>query len=141
MTYMKHLALTLVLVPYFVFPSFGQNKPVESARVAFISQKINITPVQAEKFWPLYNEFNNQKKDIRKTIRAIYETIGQTSEPTMEGTKKNIEQIAALRQKEAGLEKEYYIKYLLILTPKQVADLISAEKEFQKMLIKKVSEE
>lgn len=119
----------------------AQNKSVESARVAFISQKISLTPVQAEKFWPLYNELASQRMDIRKAIKRLMENMTLPAEQTVENTKKNIDQIAALKQKEVNLEKEYYLKYLSVITPKQFSDLLIAEKEFQKILIKKVSEE
>lgn len=119
----------------------AQNKSVESARVAFISQKISLTPVQAEKFWPLYNELASQRMDIRKAIKKLMENMALPAEQTLENTKKNIDQIAALKQKEVNLEKEYFQKYLLVITPRQFSDLLIAEKEFQKILIKKVSEE
>ena len=66
----------------------AQNTSVESARVAFISQKIGLTPVQAEKFWPVYNEFNNQRSDIRKAIKKIYSGLSFIQEPTTEKMKK-----------------------------------------------------
>lgn len=119
----------------------AQNKSVESARVAFISQKINLTPAQAEKFWPLYNELASQRLDLRKSVRKLVEQMALPAEQTLENTKKNIDQMTALKQKELALEKEYYHKYLLVISPKQFADLLAAEKEFQKILIKKVSEE
>lgn len=120
--------------------SQAQNKSVESARVAFISQKINITPAQAEKFWPLYNELNNKKTEIRQSVRDIYAKMALPSEQTNEKIKTYLQQIASLKHEDVNLEKEYYTRYLQIISAKQLADLIAAEKEFQKILIKKVSE-
>lgn len=119
----------------------AQNNSVEAARVAFITQKIAITPTQAEKFWPLFNDLAAKKLEIRKVLKKTIENMNTTAEQSLENTKKNIELIASLKQKEINLDKEYQYKYLLILTPKQLIDLIQAEKEFQKILIKKVAEE
>ena len=138
---MKRVAFILVVLLGSTFGLKAQNSAVESARVAFISKKIGLTPVQAEKFWPVYNEFHNQRSDTRKAIKKIYKNLSATTEPTGEKMKQQISQIAALKHEEVTLEKEYLNRYLLIITPKQLADLMVAEREFQKILIKKVSEE
>jgi hypothetical protein len=138
---MKIYALILIILMGSAFGLKAQNTSVESARVAFISQKIGLTPVQAEKFWPVYNEFNNQRSDIRKAIKKIYSGLSFIQEPTTEKMKQQISHIASLKHEEANLEKEYLNRYLLVITPKQLADLIVAEREFQKILIRKVSED
>jgi len=138
---MKRVAFILVVLLGSTFGLKAQNSAVESARVAFISKKIGLTPVQAEKFWPVYNEFHNQRSDTRKAIKKIYKNLSAITEPTGEKMKQQISQIAALKHEEVTLEKEYLNRYLLIITPKQLADLMVAEREFQKILIKKVSEE
>ena len=120
---------------------FGQNTSVESARVAFLSQKINLTSVQAEKFWPVYNEFLDKRKDNRKSIRKLYKTMDEIPDLTLEKIKQQINLIASLKSDEIVSEKEFYNRCLIIITPKQLADLMSAEREFQKILIKKVSED
>ena len=127
----------------FLFSGYlkAQNKSVESARIAFITQKINLTTVQAEKFWPVYNEFHSQKKEIRKSIRGLHNQLGDNPEITTDKIKQNINQIISLKQEEVTLEKEYMNRFLLIINPRQLADLLLAEREFQKILIKKVSED
>ncbi len=135
----KLLLIVLCLQFIFIIKSHAQNNSVEAARVAFISQKIALTPVQAEKFWPVFNELNNQRADLKRTIRKIYEKMELPTEQTNEKIKAYIDQLAQLKQKEATLEKDYYNRFLLIITAKQLADLFSAEREFQKILLKKVA--
>jgi Spy/CpxP family protein refolding chaperone len=137
---MKHFFF-ISLFLFSFWPSQGQNKMVESARVAFISQRTNLTPAQAEKFWPVYNEFSNQKSDIRKNIRGIYRELNTKPEQTSESLKQYLVQYNQLKQQELNLEKEYQQRYLLIITPRQLVDLMVAEHEFHKILIKKMSED
>ncbi len=137
----KTILIKLFLAFVLINGSFAQNQSVESARVAFITQKIGLTPVQAEKFWPIFNEYNSRKKDTRKTIRVLFKKLADPAETNNENLKQTINQISSLKQEQATLEKEYYNRYLIILTPRQLADLLLAEREFQKILIKKVSEE
>jgi uncharacterized protein (DUF4415 family) len=62
-------------------PMHGQNMPpppqrpmtkeqrarLESFRIQFITKKLDLTPTEAEKFWPLYNE---QKEATRNLMQA-----------------------------------------------------------------------
>ena len=136
---------TLILNIFSLFLALSginaQNKSVESARVAFITQKINLTPVQAEKFWPVYNEFYTRKKEIKRTIRSVHKQLSENQDLSADKIKQSIVQINNLKQEEVNIEKEYTNRFLIILTPRQLADLILAEREFQKILIKKVSED
>jgi hypothetical protein len=137
---MKKLILLLFCLHTLLFvKGYAQNNAVESARVAFISHKIELSPAQAEKFWPIFNELNNQRKDFKKAIRQIHNKMMLPSEQTNERAKYYLDQIYQLKQKEATLEKDYYSRFLLVISAKQLADLFAAEREFQKILLKKVA--
>jgi hypothetical protein len=32
-------------------------------KIAFFTKRLNLTPGETEKFWPLYNEYRNENKD------------------------------------------------------------------------------
>ena len=36
---------------------------LENAKIAFITNRISLTQDQAQKFWPLYNEFSTQRRN------------------------------------------------------------------------------
>jgi hypothetical protein len=38
---------------------------IESQRIAFITQRVHLTPDEATKFWPVYNEYRDALKDMR----------------------------------------------------------------------------
>ena len=44
-----------------------QRERLESFRIQFITKKLDLTPAEAEKFWPVYNE---QKEASRNLIQA-----------------------------------------------------------------------
>lgn len=65
---MKH-AVVYALIFLFSLPVMAQKgeKPeydkekLESAKVAFITQRLDLSPEQAEKFWPAYNQHSKEK--------------------------------------------------------------------------------
>ncbi|HSZ25089.1 MAG TPA: hypothetical protein VK766_05200 [Cytophagaceae bacterium] len=134
--------LVAVLVIFLIgLSAKAQNKreQIESARIAFISQRLNLTPAQAEKFWPLYNEFSDRRQDIRRTIKK---TTLSSQDPTNKDDvlRANLYNTIALKQKEVDLEKEYLARFLLVISPRQVTELQKAEKDFLKTMLDKLSD-
>jgi hypothetical protein len=115
-----------------------KREQIESARIAFISQRLNLSPAQAEKFWPLYNEFSSKKQDIKRAMRKIQQA-SQEATATEETLKTNLYNGTALKQKELDLEKEYLARFLLVLSARQVTELQKAEKDFLKTMLDKLS--
>jgi hypothetical protein len=63
---MKNI-FTLLLILTFSF-SQAQNKKLErvkALRVAFLSNKLELTPEEAERFWPIYNQFESKQTELR----------------------------------------------------------------------------
>src|ERR1700739_2094887 len=76
---MKRLCLfiSFVLVCCFVKAQVVQpatNAPgekIEALKVAFISKDLNLTPQEAERFWPIYNQYSRELRDDFKNYPNI----------------------------------------------------------------------
>jgi len=44
-----------------------QRERLESFRIQFITKKLDLTPAEAEKFWPLYNEQKEASRNLMQT--------------------------------------------------------------------------
>ena len=42
---------------------------IEAARIAYITDQLQLTPGEAEKFWPIYREFAERRRGIRQQMR------------------------------------------------------------------------
>ena len=85
--------------------SFSQNDKVEALRVAFISKKLELSNAESEKFWPLYNEYNDKVKAIRKNLRQSYR---KRSEPLTDQEAEELYQLdLKSKQAEVDIHKQY----------------------------------
>ena len=70
---MKRVSIILMLF-LISFGVFAQNKDamkkIESARIALITERLGLSPAQAEKFWPVYREYNIERREIRQEFRT-----------------------------------------------------------------------
>ena len=43
----------------------GGAQQLQAQRIAFLTERMNLTPDEAQQFWPLYNQFNENLKQLR----------------------------------------------------------------------------
>jgi Spy/CpxP family protein refolding chaperone len=142
---MKKLIYILLLLPML---SMAQNRQgggggrlqkIHSAKIGMITERLNLTPEQAPQFWAVYNEYENKKIDLKKSIRRTMEdatSLSSTDDKIVNAQK----QVISLRRKEIDLEDEYMAKILKTITPRQFSELKRTEANFNKMLIEKLNE-
>jgi hypothetical protein len=126
----KMLLLALSLVSYIGLnasaPVLQQTEEsradkIEALRIAFISQQLSLTPAEAEKFWPVYNQY---KGDL-ETIRKNFKTNGQPL---------TAEQQIDLEQKKLDLKKKYKPLFEGAIGKDKVNQLYNLERKFQEKL-------
>lgn len=111
---------------------------LENAKIAYITEKISLTQDQAQRFWPVYNEFTAKRRDLNRRMR---ETRTKDSDALSEAQiKDRLTQAFTLRQQEVNLEKEYFDKFQKVLGIRQVSKLYQAERQFTKEVIKRVTD-
>lgn len=111
----------------------GMNK-IQSLKIAFLTERINLTPQEAKAFWPLYDAYQNEMKELIKARRQ------QSLDRIQLDAATDQEVDAALRadyqyQKEAlDLRYAYEQKYLKVIPARKVVLLFRAEKAFNMQL-------
>jgi hypothetical protein len=110
---------------------------LENAKIAFITNRVSLTQDQAQKFWPLYNEFSAKRRELNRSGRLLRRDV--TEGMTDQQVRDNFTQAFAMRQQELNLEKEYFDKFQKVISLRQVAQLFQAERDFTKEVIKRVA--
>ena len=111
---------------------------IKALKVAFITEKINLKADQAEKFWPVYNRYEKERRDIKRGYLANYTKHNPTSDPhtAHEYIDANIE----YQEHVLNLKKKYKDELLKIISAQQLAQLYDAERDFKKMLLKELGD-
>ena len=52
----------LLLHSYFCTAQQGDDRKIEAIRVAFITRELNLSPQEAQQFWPVYNNYLGEVK-------------------------------------------------------------------------------
>ena len=110
---------------------------LDNARIAFFTSRLSLTQDQAQRFWPLYNEFVARRRELNRTGRLLKRE--QIEALTDQQIRDNLAQAYAARQQELNLEKDYFDKFQKVLSLRQVAQLLAAERDFTKEVIRRVA--
>lgn len=140
---MKRVSIILILffVTSHVFSQSKENmKKIESARIALITERLGLTPEQAEKFWPVYREYNMERREIRQEIREARQGV-DLKNLTEEQSKQLMQKSMEMKQKELNLEKKYSKRLNEVITTQQMFKLKNAEQDFQQMLLKRIQQQ
>ncbi len=110
-----------------------------SEKIAFLTSEMELTPEEAQKFWPVYNEMEKERWAAQKMRREAEEKIRDAEEESISNREivQLTREFAQSWQKEADLMKNYNEKFLDILPAKKVLKLYKAENEFRWQMIKK----
>ena len=142
---MKHYTLLLVVAFTLMFgntEAFAQHnrsqdrESIEAAKIAYLTEKMGLTTEQSQKFWPIYNEYEAKRRSLIKAYRSGYrQDVDALSEQEADA---RIENYFTTKEKELELEKEYAARYQKIISTKQLIKLYRAERDFTKLLLKRL---
>ncbi len=105
---------------------------IDAARAAYITERLGLTPQEAEKFWPVYREFAEKRQDMRKDYVEARKRGMEDKELVEMGLK--------IKQQELDLEKDYSGRLMNIITPQKLMNLRQAEGEFRQIIIKQIQQ-
>lgn len=98
----------------------AQNgEKIQALKIAFITQKLQLTPDEAQKFWPVYNEYDNEIHSIESATNPNDNPLGK-------------------EEKLLNVRKKYLASFEKILGPDKTNRLFNAERDFRGLLIRRL---
>ena len=92
-----------------------KQQNIEALKVAFISKELELTPEEAQKFWPVYNQYS---KEMISTFKAGDEDVLERDEKVL------------------NVRKRYREQFSKVLGDQRVNRMFGAETRFRQLLIK-----
>lgn len=129
------IVLTLSFSSIYAQRPSGQHydkEKLEAARVAFITNRLDLKTPQAEKFWPMYNKYNEDRGGIMDKISEINRSSIQ--DMTENQAKEMIHQRLKLQQQLLDKEKIFMEEITNVITPVQAIKLGGVNREFTRQV-------
>lgn len=94
-----------------------KQQEIEALKVAFISKELDLTPEEAQKFWPVFNQYS---KELHSTLKENENVIDR-------------------EEKVLNIRKKYKDQFTKVLGPDRMNRMFNAEGKFRQMLIKMIN--
>jgi hypothetical protein len=139
---------TLIILLIFSGAAIAQESPqkqkkpnkekIKAMKISFLTNKLDLTPEEAQQFWPIYNEYENKKEALRKEKRMDKRPKGEDTKLSDDEIDQRMDNYFKIRQKELDLDKEYHAKFKTVIPIKKVGKLYLAQEEFKRELLRKI---
>ena len=105
---------------------------VKTMQIAFITNKLGLSPDQSKNFWPLYNQYEDSRKEIRKKYRQS-KNINLMTDKELET---HVLSRFEMEQELLDLKRDHYGKLKSAISIRQIAQINAAERQFKAMILK-----
>lgn len=140
---MKKIVLVLFLVSTGLYAQRPNQDRMKAFKTAYLTDQLDLTSSEAEKFWPIYNYFDNKLKSLRKKERS--EVFSKVRNGGIEALTDSeaialIDKMLEMKTTELQYRKELVKDLLKVLSPKKIIKLNRAEEEFKKILLERLKQ-
>lgn len=111
---------------------------IKAQKTAFLTQRLDLSPEEAQKFWPVYNQFDKELEGVRNSMREDHKDVKKDADLTEAEASAAIEKQLASRQKELDIRKKYVPEFKKAIGAVKTLRLAKAERDFRRELIKRV---
>lgn len=114
---------------------------IKAQKVAFITDKLDLSTKEAKKFWPVYEEYVNLVKEEKAAFKKSQDQKPKDLESlSKEDAAKMLDDLMVHEQSLLDLRKQFKENLSLLFSPNRILMLFEAEKEFRRSLMKRLSQ-
>lgn len=134
----KYLMLIILMGMVQLGMSQGRDskimEKVEAQKVAFFTQTLDLTVVESQAFWPIYNEYHESQKAMKKQFSTNFRDRNMTEEEA----ELAISNFLEMQEKEMLLKKQLYADLRGVIPASKMVKLQFAENQFKQKLLERI---
>ena len=113
------------------------QEKMRAERVAFLTTAMELTPAEAEKFWPVYNSMEAERRASFGKVMRAYKALsdGVAAGKTDKELEVLVNDYTTANKNSHTIEAKYTPQLIKILSVSKVAKLFVAEEEFRRQQI------
>lgn len=117
--------------------SGDRGQQIEGMRIAYLTKQMDLSPEDAQVFWPIFNKYEDKMKAMRGGERFKKMDTSAVSDSEAQNLyKKRLE----MAEQKVKLTKEMVAELEQHLTPNQILSLLKAEDSFKKEVLTRVKQ-
>jgi len=129
--------LLLIACNFSIFGQTDVKEKLEARKIAFLSERLDLNPTEAQKFWPEYNAYIDEIEEVKKSMKRNHNKEDVIDDSTAEKLLKNG---VELEEKLLSIKKKYISTMKLSIGAKKTLTFFHFERKFKERLLKSVKD-
>ncbi len=123
----------------------AKMEKIKALKVAHLSDKLNLTELEADKFWPIYNAYDDKRHKLfkleRRLVKDNIKKVGGIESLTNEEADAVLLKLRDVKEQLHSNRLEFQKSILNILPSKKILLLEVTERNFNRKLMKMLKKE
>lgn len=140
---MKKFSLATVFLFAFAMAVMAQPGPraekrqekMEAFKIAFFTERLQLTPDESKAFWPLYNQFEDERDGLKDKYDLEDKKLELLSDKEVEAA---IMQHIEMEEQLVKLRRDYVRRFMEVLPVRKVALLQRIDRDFKVALLDEI---
>lgn len=136
---MKKILLILILFVSFnaLAQDNNRHERIKALKIAFITERLELSETEAQKFWPIYNTYEAENKKIREETLGKFRNVDFSS-MTDQDAIMHLEKFMVTDSKKHELKQQFVKDLLKILPAKKIILLKATEDAFNRRIMQEM---
>ncbi|MBQ7773772.1 MAG: hypothetical protein IJ383_06875 [Bacteroidales bacterium] len=121
---------------------FTTREEMQSQKIAFFTQELNLSPEEAQMFWPVYNaankELHSARKEINGCLKELHNALNSETPASDSQIKSLMDKYLKACQAEIDVQAETFEDLSKVVPVHKAAKTFSLEERFRVMMIKQL---
>lgn len=129
----------MLLISFSFYAQGPKKEKVKALKVAYLTNNLSLTPTEAEKFWPIYNAYDEKQFELRhEKMKMIKDKLDKESVDNLTDKQASamISQIESVEDDLYQNRKKFMTSLKTVLSPVKILKLKKAEDDFNKTLLR-----
>lgn len=134
---MKNILIILLFVGTGLVAQNNRNDKIKALKTAFITERLDLSSAEAEKFWPIFNIYEEKMGTLRSTERReIHLKLkGDINSLTDAEALALIDKSLALRDTDIANRRQLIEDLKPVISAKKIILLVKTENDFKRKLL------
>ena len=108
----------------------GRYERIKALKIAFITERLDLSETEAQKFWPIYNAFEAENQKLRNLSVSIRKNVN-TETISEKNAKEVLQNVIKIAQQKQELHAKFITDLLKALPAKKIILLNRVEGDFK----------
>ncbi|HMV23833.1 MAG TPA: hypothetical protein PKN57_01325 [Saprospiraceae bacterium] len=113
-----------------------RGEKIESLRIAFITDKLQLTPEESKQFWPVYTQYTKDLEQLRSEAKRAKAEVGMSDAEAENMVKDRFSR----QERRLELDRKYYQEFRKVLPATKVALFFDSINQFNQKVLKAYKE-